>query len=215
MPQEYDEVAGVYARSLYELAHEAGGLDKAEEVYAELDAIVEMSRADPRLREFLSSPILGKGAREQALRSAFENRVSDMLLRFLLVANDKGRLGELSNIASALDAMLQKAHGRIEVDVYTASADQIGEELLEGVVEKIRVPFLVTHGERDSQIPLKWAQRTYEQLVNSPKRELKIFTDREGGAQHASFDNSINAGHYIADWVAETLGGRTAAASGR
>ncbi|MEC8818187.1 MAG: ATP synthase F1 subunit delta [Planctomycetota bacterium] len=138
MPQEYDEVAGVYARSLYELAHEAGGLDKAEEVYAELDAIVEMSRADPRLREFLSSPILGKGAREQALRSAFENRVSDMLLRFLLVANDKGRLGELSNIASALDAMLQKAHGRIEVDVYTASADQIGEELLEGVVEKIR-----------------------------------------------------------------------------
>jgi dienelactone hydrolase len=77
---------------------------------------------------------------------------------------------------------------------------------LDGVVERIKVPFLVTHGEKDSQIPLKWAQRTYEQLVNSPKRELKIFTDREGGAQHASFDNSINAGHYIADWVAETLG---------
>ena len=80
---------------------------------------------------------------------------------------------------------------------------------LDGVVEKIRVPFLVTHGEKDSQIPLKWAHRTYEQLVNSPKRELKIFTDREGGVQHSSFDNSINAGHYIADWVAETLGGRT------
>jgi dipeptidyl aminopeptidase/acylaminoacyl peptidase len=80
---------------------------------------------------------------------------------------------------------------------------------LDGVVERIRVPFLVTHGERDSQIPLKWALRTYEQLVNSPKRELKVFTDREGGTQHASFDNSINAGHYIADWVAETLGRRT------
>jgi dienelactone hydrolase len=82
---------------------------------------------------------------------------------------------------------------------------------LDGVVEKIRVPFLVTHGEKDSQIPLKWAHRTYEQLVSSPKRELKIFTEREGGVQHSSFDNSINAGHYIADWVAETLGGRTAA----
>jgi dienelactone hydrolase len=81
---------------------------------------------------------------------------------------------------------------------------------LDGVVEKIRVPFLVTHGAKDTQIPLKWAERTYEQLVNSPKRELKVFTDREGGAQHASFDNSINAGHYIADWVAETLGARTA-----
>lgn len=81
---------------------------------------------------------------------------------------------------------------------------------LDGVVERIKVPFLVTHGEKDSQIPLKWAHRTYEQLVNSPKRELKIFTDREGGVQHASFDNSINAGHYIADWVAEALGARTA-----
>ncbi len=88
---------------------------------------------------------------------------------------------------------------------------KIAEDVhLDGVVDKIKVPFLVTHGEQDSQIPLKWAQRTYEQLVNSPKRELKIFTEREGGVQHSSFDNSINAGHYIADWVAENLGGRTA-----
>jgi dienelactone hydrolase len=81
---------------------------------------------------------------------------------------------------------------------------------LDGVLDRIKVPFLVTHGEKDSQIPLHWAQRTYEQLVNSPKRELKIFTSREGGVQHSSFDNSANAGAYIADWVAETLGGRTA-----
>lgn len=84
---------------------------------------------------------------------------------------------------------------------------------LDGILERIKVPFLVTHGEKDSQIPLHWAHRTYEQLVNSPKRELKVFTEREGGVQHSSFDNSINAGHYIADWVAETLGGHTAAAS--
>ncbi|MDN8037071.1 alpha/beta hydrolase family protein [Burkholderia vietnamiensis] len=80
---------------------------------------------------------------------------------------------------------------------------------LDGVVEKIKVPFLVTHGEKDSQIPLKWAHRTYEQLENSPRRELKIFTEREGGVQHSSFDNSSNAGAYIADWVAEALGGHT------
>ena len=96
--------------------------------------------------------------------------------------------------------------GAKDVDHFMRIAEDVH---LDGVVEKIRVPFLVTHGEKDSQIPLKWAQRTYDQLINAPKRELKIFTDREGGSQHASFDNSINAGHYIADWVAETLGGRT------
>jgi len=99
--------------------------------------------------------------------------------------------------------------GARDMDDFMRIAEQVH---LDGVVEKIRVPFLVTHGQKDSQIPLKWAERTYEQLVNSPKRELKIFTDREGGAQHSSFDNSANAGAYIADWVAETLGGRTAAA---
>ena len=98
--------------------------------------------------------------------------------------------------------------GATNIDEFMQIAENVH---LDGVVEKIRVPFLVTHGQKDSQIPLKWAERTYEQLVNSPKRELKIFTDREGGVQHSSFDNSINAGHYIADWVAETLGGRVAA----
>jgi dienelactone hydrolase len=97
--------------------------------------------------------------------------------------------------------------GAKDIDDFMRIAEDVH---LDGVVEKIHVPFLVTHGEKDSQIPLKWAHRTYEQLVNSPKREMKIFTEREGGVQHASFDNCINAGNYIADWVAEILRGRTA-----
>jgi hypothetical protein len=87
---------------------------------------------------------------------------------------------------------------------------RIAEDVhLDGVVDASRCRSS-SHGEKDSQIPAAVGARTYEQLVNSPKRELKIFTDREGGVQHSSFDNSINAGHVIADWVAETLGGRTA-----
>ncbi len=81
---------------------------------------------------------------------------------------------------------------------------------LDGVLDRIKVPFLVTHGAQDSQIPLKWAHATYDGLVNSPKRELKIFDERTGGVQHSSFDNSANAGAYIVDWVAEQLGGHTA-----
>jgi dienelactone hydrolase len=96
--------------------------------------------------------------------------------------------------------------GATDMDDFMRIAENVH---LDGVLSRIKVPFLVTHGSKDSQIPLKWAERTFEQLVNSPKRELKIFTEREGGAQHACFDNSINPGHYIADWVAEILTGRT------
>ncbi len=97
--------------------------------------------------------------------------------------------------------------GAKDMDEFLAVAEHVH---LDGILDRIRVPFLVTHGEEDSQIPVAWAHRTYEQLVNSPKRELKVFTRREGGVQHSSFDNSANAGAFIADWVAETLGGRVA-----
>ncbi|MCB1394911.1 MAG: prolyl oligopeptidase family serine peptidase [Rhodobacteraceae bacterium] len=97
--------------------------------------------------------------------------------------------------------------GARDIDEFMQIAESVH---LDGILDRIRVPFLVTHGEKDSQIPLKWAHRTYEQLVNSPRRELKVFDERTGGVQHSSFDNSANAGAYIADWVAEALGGHTA-----
>lgn len=95
------------------------------------------------------------------------------------------------------------------VETNEAFMEQAEQMHLDGILDRIRVPFLVTHGKYDSQIPLKWAHATYDQLVNSPKRELKIFDERTGGVQHSSFDNSANAGAYIADWVAEVLDGRT------
>jgi dienelactone hydrolase len=81
---------------------------------------------------------------------------------------------------------------------------------LNGVMERIKVPFLVTHGERDRQIALDYAHQSFGQLTASPRRELKIFTDREGGVEHVGADNMSFGRDYIADWFAETLGGRTA-----
>ncbi|WGM47955.1 2,6-dihydropseudooxynicotine hydrolase [Brevundimonas sp. NIBR10] len=82
---------------------------------------------------------------------------------------------------------------------------------LNGVMEKITVPFLVTHGEKDRQISLEYAHQSYDQLTNSPSRELKIFTAREGGVEHVGADNMSFGRDFIADWFAETLGGRTGA----
>ena len=81
---------------------------------------------------------------------------------------------------------------------------------LEGVLDRIRVPFLVTHGAQDRQIALDYAQRSYDALTNAPRRELKIFTAREGGVEHVGADNMSFGRDYIADWFADVLGGRTA-----
>ena len=89
-------------------------------------------------------------------------------------------------------------------DFLVKSADMT----LDGVMARITVPFLVTHGEHDRQISLDYAHQSYDQLANSPRRELKIFTAREGGVEHVGADNMAFGRDYIADWFAETLGGQ-------
>jgi dienelactone hydrolase len=81
---------------------------------------------------------------------------------------------------------------------------------MNGHMDRIKVPFLVTHGENDRQISVDYAHQAYAQLTNSPRAELKIFTPREGGIEHVGADNMAFGRDYIADWFAETLGGHTA-----
>jgi dienelactone hydrolase len=92
------------------------------------------------------------------------------------------------------------------VDFHAKTADMN----LNGHMDRIKVPFLVTHGENDRQISVEYAHQAYAQLTNSPKAELKIFTSREGGVEHVGADNMAFGRDYIADWFAETLGGETA-----
>lgn len=83
--------------------------------------------------------------------------------------------------------------------------EKIAGMTLEGVVERITVPFLVTHGIGDRQIPVEYAHAEYEAAVNSPKRELRIFGQEEGGAEHIGLDNMPYVAAWTADWVAETF----------
>jgi dienelactone hydrolase len=99
------------------------------------------------------------------------------------------------------------AFGAKDMDDFLARA---ADMTLDGVMERIRVPFLVTHGAKDRQIALDYAHQSYDQLVNAPVRELKIFTAREGGVEHVGADNMAYARDYIADWLAEHLSGHTA-----
>lgn len=76
---------------------------------------------------------------------------------------------------------------------------------LDGVVERITQPFLITHGANDRQIPLEAAHRSYDQAINSAKRTLRIFTEQDGGVEHCAADNQSPTRNFIADWVADTF----------
>jgi pimeloyl-ACP methyl ester carboxylesterase len=89
-----------------------------------------------------------------------------------------------------------------DLDRFLDFADDVH---LEGVVEQITVPFLIAHGANDRQIPLEYAHRSYDQAVNSPKRELRVFTPEEGATEHIGLDHLPYVSTFIADWVADTF----------
>ncbi len=58
---------------------------------------------------------------------------------------------------------------------------------LDGVIQQMRCPFLLCHGEDDEQIPLADAQAAFD-ACGSPDKTLRVFTSEEGGAQHCQRD---------------------------
>ena len=89
-----------------------------------------------------------------------------------------------------------------DLDTFIDFADEIH---LDGVVGKITVPFLIAHGANDRQIPVEYAHRSFDQAVNSPKRELRVFTAEEGATEHIGLDHLPHISIFVADWVADTF----------
>lgn len=75
------------------------------------------------------------------------------------------------------------------------------------VAGRIRCPFLIVHGERDRQIPVEHARKVFAAATGSIRRELKVFTKAEGGAEHCQMDARTLATDHIHDWLADVLDG--------
>lgn len=74
---------------------------------------------------------------------------------------------------------------------------------LEGVADKIRCPFLITHGEEDAQVPVSHAVRMHD-AARCEKR-LKVFSAAETGSSHCQMDNLGLAHRYMFDWLEEKM----------
>ncbi|HVB77192.1 MAG TPA: alpha/beta fold hydrolase [Candidatus Nitrosotalea sp.] len=82
---------------------------------------------------------------------------------------------------------------------------QLEDFRLDGVVERMRCPFLVLHGEHDEQVPLATAQQLLA-ASGSPDKTLHVFEAAGGGAQHCQSDQLTTATAFFSDWLADRLG---------
>lgn len=147
---EVDAVAEVYALSLFELASGIPAPETEdssappnvtgtaiEQNLAELQAIVTLANENSRFHEFLHSKIISIKDRRASLKIIFANEmISDLIMRFLLVLNDKGRLGHIMTIARAYELLYLKHIGKIEVEA--TSAEPMDEQMLETVRKEIQ-----------------------------------------------------------------------------
>jgi F-type H+-transporting ATPase subunit delta len=106
----------VYANALFEAARDHGRLDQ---VHEQLAQVVAAEAEVPELRELLRNPQLDPRARAAALEDVLAG--GDELLRnFLLVLADKGRTGQLEEIARELDRLVAAHAGVIHAELTTA-----------------------------------------------------------------------------------------------
>jgi F-type H+-transporting ATPase subunit delta len=123
----------VYARALFDAALEDDRLDPVREQLAQL---VETQREVADLRELLRNPQLDARARKAALEDLLAD--GDELLRnFVLVLVDKGRAGQLEEIAREFERLVAEHEGVIHAELTTAVelSDEEARELL-GQIEK-------------------------------------------------------------------------------
>jgi Esterase FrsA-like len=75
---------------------------------------------------------------------------------------------------------------------------------LDGVMQKMRCPFLLVHGADDEQIPLADAQKQFD-ACGSGDKTFRVFTAEEGGAQHCQRDYLTLVVAEMWNWFEEKL----------
>lgn len=111
-------IADVYARALLELAASTG--DQAFTL-EELDNLVAYVNAHPEFEAFLTGVTVDADSRHASLEKMLRGKVSDLLLDFLQVLNDKDRLPLLEQAFIQYRLAYEKMQNQVEVTVRSAT----------------------------------------------------------------------------------------------
>jgi dienelactone hydrolase len=90
------------------------------------------------------------------------------------------------------------------VDTLEEALSKLEAYRLDGVVQKMRCPLLITHGADDEQVPLVDAEALYR-AAGSADKTLRVFTAEEGGAQHCMRDYLSYGVYEMWNWLEDRL----------
>ena len=190
-------IARRYASALYEEAAAGEQPDRAAEPSAatvqRVDADVELlatTLAGSRdLQLLLTSPVVGSDKKETILRRLFESSVSEIVMRFVLLVNNKGRGSMLADILDGYSALrldqqgIVTAHARVAVKMGSDEEEELRESIAKTLGREIRLEV-----EEDSSLigglVVRIGDRVYD---GSLKRQLAVLQKQlEGNSHHSN-----------------------------
>ena len=126
-----EEIAEVYARSLFEVAQDSGDLDR---VHAELGALAAALSEDRQLQMYFFSPYFSSQEKKEGISKLVED-ADENLVRFLELLAERHRMAVLFRIRRDFDERWKKENQLLPVSV--TSAVELDEELVKGIGERI------------------------------------------------------------------------------
>ena len=127
-----EEIAEVYARSLFEVAQEQGSM---EEIHEQIDAFADELSRNRELQIFFFSPYFSSEEKKDGVAKVIEGG-NEYFVRFLELLAEKHRLPVLFRIRREFDAMWAKEQRLLEVAV--TSAVELDEETVKTIGDRIQ-----------------------------------------------------------------------------
>jgi F-type H+-transporting ATPase subunit delta len=106
----------VYARALYDAAHDRGNV---AEVQGQLATVAEAVAELPQLRSVIGNPQVDAGSKAAVLEAA-AGEPDELVSNFLKLVAEKGRAGSIEGIRAEFDALVARAQGQLTVTLTTA-----------------------------------------------------------------------------------------------
>jgi F-type H+-transporting ATPase subunit delta len=121
----------IYARALFEAAREQG---KEAAIREELRRLVDALDATPELEQFLANPQTEPATKGDVLAQVTEG-AEPLLHNAVRLLASKGRAGELRTVAAEYEALVDRAQGRMQVELTTAHA--LSDDEAAAIVKRI------------------------------------------------------------------------------
>jgi F-type H+-transporting ATPase subunit delta len=136
-----EEIATVYARSLFEAAQDA---DRLGAVRDQLGEIADAIEGDRDLQVFFFSPSLSSEEKKEGLHKAIEG-ADDLLENFLELLVENHRMPAVFKIRREFDALWDKENRLLPVQIVSAvelddkTVKQIGDQIAEQTGQKVEL----------------------------------------------------------------------------